>query len=146
MDSTAVSTEKHHRIPRSLLTAHDRLRECAILDGEAIQLALDFEHTCFVHGLSLDLSREELAREIEASVVEVSYGEHRRTIHGADWPRWGRMGGLATLARYGPRWFSLLARRRWRKISPTQFQKEQLVTLASARTVPNTSSRGGRVA
>lgn len=30
---------------------------------------------------------------------------------------WGQLGGLSTYYRYGPSWFSLLAKRRWGKIS-----------------------------
>ena len=36
--------------------------------------------------------------------------------------RWGRLGGLETLALYGPGWFVLLARRRWEKIT-AQFEE-----------------------
>jgi hypothetical protein len=37
--------------------------------------------------------------------------------HADDFGRWGRRGGLATLRRYGTAWFSLLARRRWERIT-----------------------------
>ena len=42
--------------------------------------------------------------------------EHRE-IHAGDLARWGRRRGLATVRCYGTAWFSLLARRRWEKIS-----------------------------
>jgi len=34
--------------------------------------------------------------------------------------RWGRRGGLATLRSYGTSWYSLLARRRWERVSGTE--------------------------
>jgi hypothetical protein len=43
--------------------------------------------------------------------------EKHRLIHEGDWRRWGARGGRETLRRYGPRWFSLMARRRWGRIS-----------------------------
>jgi len=42
--------------------------------------------------------------------------EHCGT-HEADFARWGRRGGLSTLRRYGTAWFSLLARRRWERVT-----------------------------
>jgi hypothetical protein len=35
---------------------------------------------------------------------------------------WGSRGGRETLRRYGPRWFSLLARRRWGRIGPEELE------------------------
>jgi hypothetical protein len=43
-------------------------------------------------------------------------------IHEGDWRRWGARGGRETLRRYGPRWFALLARRRWGRISPEDLE------------------------
>jgi len=48
--------------------------------------------------------------------VELSREEHRDG-HASDFARWGRRGGLVTVRRYGTAWFSLLARRRWERIS-----------------------------
>ena len=113
-----TETEVHHRVPKSLLSLHDRMVECEELDGAALQAWFDFEEECHRRGVSPDLSREELEAAIEDSVVEVTREEHRGTIHAADWPRWGRMGGLRVLELYGPAYFGYLARLRWRRISP----------------------------
>jgi len=115
-----AETEGHHRVPRSLLSLHDRMMACEGLDGAALQAWFDFEGECRRHGVSPDLSREELEAAIEDSVVEVSREEHRGTIHAADWTRWGRMGGLRVLELYGPHYFVALAHRRWRRIAPEE--------------------------
>ena len=118
--AAGAKTEVHHRVPRSLLSAHDRMAEYAELDGAALQAWYDFEEECHRHGVSPDLSRGELEAVIEGATVEVSREEHRGTIHAADWPRWGRMGGLRVLELYGPRYFVALAHRRWRRIAPEE--------------------------
>ncbi len=63
------------------------------------------------------LSREDLAALIESSTREIPTTEHR-TLHqeASDFVRWGRRGGLRTLALYGRPYFSLLARLRWERI------------------------------
>lgn len=111
------ATEVHHRVPRRLLAAHDRMAAREQLDGEALQLWLEYEELLSEFGLDPGLSREELVEAIEASAVAVSCEEHRSRIHAADWARWGREGGHTTLKRYGRAWFGHLARRRWRKIT-----------------------------
>jgi hypothetical protein len=121
--AAGAKTEVHHRVPRSLLSAHDRMTECAELDGAALQAWYDFEEECHRHGVSPDLSRGELEAVIEGSTVEVSREEHRGTIHAADWPRWGRMGGLRVLELYGPRYFVLLALRRHGKVTVQQLRE-----------------------
>jgi hypothetical protein len=109
--------EIHHRVPRHLLGAHDRMQAHVSLDGEALQLWFEYEGLLLEFGLDPDLSREELQEAIESSAVEVTYEEHRSEIHAAEWPRWGRKGGVATLKRYGRGWFACLARRRWGRIT-----------------------------
>ncbi len=121
--AAGAKTEVHHRVPRSLLSAHDRMTGCVELDGAALQAWYDFEEECHRHGVSPDLSREQLEAVIEGSTVEVSCEEHRGTIHAADWPRWGRMGGLRVLELYGPRYFVALAHRRWRRIAPEELAR-----------------------
>jgi hypothetical protein len=111
------ATEIHHRLPRRLLAAYDRMVAREQLDGEALQLWFEYEVLLLEFALDPDISREELERAIEASAVEVTYDEHRYGVHATDWPRWGRKGGLATLGRYGHAWFRHLALRRWRKIT-----------------------------
>ncbi len=112
-----VEMEVHHRIPRSLLSLHDRMMGCQELDGAALQAWFDFEEECYKRGVSPDLSREELRDAIENSTVEISRQEHREKIHKADWPRWGRMGGLKVLELYGATYFRYLARLRWNRIT-----------------------------
>jgi len=108
--------EAHHRVPRCLLRLRDRADAHTELDGEGLQLWLDYEFEALRWGVDPDLSREALAALVEGSGVELDRYEHRE-IHAGDFARWGRLGGLATLRRYGTAWFSLLARRRWEKIS-----------------------------
>ena len=86
------ATEVHHRVPRRLLAAHDRMVAREQLDSEALQLWFEYEELLFEFGLDPDLSREELVEAIESSAVVVSYEEHRSRIHAADWVRWGREG------------------------------------------------------
>lgn len=118
-----AETEVHHRVPRSLLSLHDRMAGHDELDGTALQAWFDFEEGCRRAGVSPDLSREELEAAIEGSTVEVPREEHRGALHAPDWPRWGRMGGLKVLELYGPRYFAALARRRWRRISPEELAR-----------------------
>jgi hypothetical protein len=117
------ATEVHHQVPRRLLAAHDRMRAHTALNGEVLQLWFEYEGLLLEFGLDPDISREELEQAIEASAVEVTYEEHRSEIHSAEWPRWGRKGGLATLERYGRIWFVHLARRRWRKITAAELAR-----------------------
>ncbi len=113
--SPATPTEVHHGIPRCLLRLRDRADAHAELDGEGIQRWLDYECEALRWGVDPDVTRDELAAMIEASTVEMAREEHRAG-HAEDFRRWGRMGGLETLRRYGRPWFAALARRRWGKI------------------------------
>ena len=108
--------ELHHSVPQCLLRLRDRADAHPELDGEGLQLRVDFELEARRFGVYPDLSREELAALIEASTALVSREEHRAG-HESDFVRWGRRGGLATLRRYGTSWFSVLARRRWECLS-----------------------------
>ena len=73
-----------------LLRAYDRLREHPEIDGEGIQLAVEFELHALESGADPDWSRQRLVR-FERS----------------------RKGGLATRARYGKPYYRALARARW---------------------------------
>jgi len=108
--------EAHHRVPRCLLCLRDRADAHTELDGEGLQLWLDYEFEALRWGVDPDVSREGLAALVEGSKMELDRDEHRE-VHAGDFARWGRRGGLATLRRYGTAWFSLLARRRWKKIT-----------------------------
>ena len=76
----------------ALLDAYDRLREHPEIDGEGIELAMEFELLALKAGADPDWSRERLVR------FERSRG-----------------GGLATLARYGRPYYRALAHVRWGK-------------------------------
>jgi hypothetical protein len=52
--------------------------------------------------------------------------EKHRLIHENDWRRWGARGGKETLRRYGSQWFSLLARRRWGRISLEELEASRV--------------------
>ena len=121
--TSAERREIHHRIPRCLLKAHDRGHGPG-LEPEDLQAWFDWEEEAFRYGVDPDVSREELAALIEGSTAELAGKEHR-AFHSAtgDFVRWGRRGGLATLAFYGRPWFSLLGRRRWKKITAAQLEE-----------------------
>ena len=108
--------EVHHRVPLCLLKAFDRARGPG-LEPEDLQAWFDWEEEAFRYGVAPDVSREKLVEVIEGSTVELVGNEHR-ALHGAagDFARWGKLGGLQTLQRYGRPWFALLAKRRWKKV------------------------------
>lgn len=108
--------EVHHGVPRCLLRLRDRADARPELDGEGLQRWLDYEFEALRWGVDPDVSREDLASLVEGSTVVLDRDEHRER-HAGDFARWGRRGGIATLSRYGTAWFSLLAKRRWRKIT-----------------------------
>jgi hypothetical protein len=69
----------------------------------------------------VEISRDDLEALVERSTVVLEREKHR-LIHEGDWKRWGSRGGRETLRRYGPGWFSLLARRRWGCIGPEELE------------------------
>lgn len=106
----------HHRIPRCLLRAYDRGHGPG-LESEDLQAWFDWEEEAFRYGVDPDVSRGDLVALIEGSTVEVAPDDHRASHSAAgDFARWGRLGGLETLRRYGRPWFVLLGRRRWKKV------------------------------
>lgn len=113
----ACRSEVHHRVPRCLLKAWDRGHGPG-LESEDLQAWFDWEEEAFRYGVDPDVSREALAALIETSTIEIAADDHREGHSAAgDFARWGRLGGLETLRRYGRPWFSLLGRRRWGRIS-----------------------------
>ncbi len=88
------------------------------LDGEGLQAWFEWEEA-FRYGVYPDACRSELAPLIEGSAVEISEDQHEAS-HSAlgDFARWGRLGGLETLRRYGRPWFALLGQRRWERVGP----------------------------
>jgi hypothetical protein len=112
-----AAREVHHRVARCVLGLRDRADACADpLSAEGLALWMDYELEVLRFGVDPDVSREELAALIEGSTVEIPSEEHRDG-HAEDFARWGRRGGLVTVRRYGTAWFSLLARRRWERIT-----------------------------
>jgi hypothetical protein len=112
-----MTVQIHHRIPRRLLKVYDRGHGPG-LEPEDLAAWLDREEEALRYGVDPDISRDELAALIEGSTVEIAGDEHR-AVHGAagDFARWGHLGGLETLGRYGRPWFALLGRRRWGRAS-----------------------------
>jgi hypothetical protein len=128
----ACRTEVHHRLPRCLLRSYDRF-VTGELDGEGLQAWWNWEEEAFRYGVDPDVSRVELEALIEASASPVPATTHRSHHLGAgDFARWGRRGGLRTLALYGHGWFALPARRRWKKITTEQLA-EAFVVLCKGR-------------
>jgi hypothetical protein len=116
-----AAMEIHHTIPRCLLRLRDRA-EGATLDGEGIEMWLQYEHEAMRYGVDPDISRDDLAALIDASTVVLERDEHR-SEHVSDFVRWGRRGGCATLERYGRTWFALLALRRWGRVPPAELAR-----------------------
>ncbi len=123
-----VPTEIHHTVPQCLLRLRDRA-DAALLDGEGIELWLEFEYEASRYGLDPDMSCGDLAALIDASCVVMERSEHRAT-HESDFIRWGRRGGLETLRRYGRRWFVLLGRRRHGRITLEELRAGMVPTPA----------------
>ena len=96
------------------------------LDGERVELWLEYEHEAMRYGVDVAISHEDLAELVEVSVVLIDAGGQRR-IHETDFQRWGRRGGIRTLERYGPRWFSWLGRRRHGRATKAELQRARMV-------------------
>ncbi|CAA9419202.1 hypothetical protein AVDCRST_MAG82-1309 [uncultured Rubrobacteraceae bacterium] len=106
----ARAAHVHHGAARSLLSLYDQAAEgfgpWSDFDAEAERWGVDYRVT-----------RDELAAMVDGSVCELPAAEHLRLHWDAgDFARWGRRGGLRTLALYGRPYFSLLARFRWSRV------------------------------
>jgi hypothetical protein len=109
----ACRFEVHHRVPCCLLGYFDRARD-GDLDGTGLQTWFDWEEEAFRYGVDPDISRKELSSLIASSAAKIRATKHSRLHQEASaFVRWGRRGGLRTLALYGRLYFSLLARFRW---------------------------------
>src|SRR5215216_6721209 len=111
--------EVHHAAPRCLISLHEKANGTTSLDREGIQAWLEWEAMRWC--VPVEISRDELEALVDRSTVVLEREKHR-LIHQSDWKRWGARGGRETLRRYGPGWFSLLARRRWGRISPEDLE------------------------
>ena len=99
--ASAGRRELHHRVPRCLLKSYERAQGPG-LEPEDLQAWFDWEEEAFRYGVNPDLSREDLVRLIEISTVELAREVHRAGhTEAGDFARWGRLGGLETLRRYG---------------------------------------------
>jgi hypothetical protein len=121
MIKPAAALEVHHRIPRCLLTLHERANGASPWDAAGVELWLEYEHEAARYGVDVAMSREDLAAMVEASTVLLPVEEHRRG-HESDFVRWGRRGGMRTLEKYGHAWFALLGRRRHGRATKAQLR------------------------
>lgn len=109
-----IAPERHHAAPRCLLRLHDAAQEEIRLAGVGVWV--EFEAEARRWSVEVEISRDDLA-ELVASSTEILDRERHRLLHESDWRRWGRRGGRETVRRYGTSWMSLLALRRWGRIT-----------------------------
>jgi hypothetical protein len=69
----------------------------------------------------VEIDRSDLEALGAASEVVLEREKHQ-LLHESDWRRWGSRGGRETLRRYGPKWFVLLALRRWDQITAAELE------------------------
>jgi hypothetical protein len=112
----AREPESHHAAPRCLLPLHEKANGTS-LNGEGIQAWVEWEMEAMRWRVPVEISRDDLKRLVETSEVVLERERHR-LLHQNDWQRWGSRGGRETLRRYGAEWFSLLALRRWGRMTP----------------------------
>ena len=79
-----------------------------------------------LEGVPVEISRDDLRALVEASEVVLERESHR-LVHEGDWRRWGARGGKETLRRYGTDWFSLLALRRWGRITASELEAARVI-------------------
>ena len=125
MDEPSVTREAHHAAPRCLISLHEKANIATNLDGEGIQAWLEWEWEATRWRVPVEISRADLEALVARSTVVLEREKHR-LIHEGDWKRWGARGGRETLRRYGPGWFSLLARRRWGRIGPGELEAARM--------------------
>jgi len=118
--------EVHHAAPRCLLTLHEKANGTAELDGVAIQAWVEWELEAMRWRVPVEISSDDLRALVEASEVVLEREPHR-LVHEDDWRRWGSRGGRETLRRYGTDWFSLLALRRWGRITASELEAARVI-------------------
>ena len=100
----------HHGVARCLLSLYEAAAEGLLEWAE-------FDREAGRWGVDPRIAREDLEAVIEGYARELPATEHRRLHRDAgDFARWGRRGGLKTLALYGRPYFALLARLRWGRV------------------------------
>jgi hypothetical protein len=122
----AREPEVHHAAPRCLLSLHERANGITSLDGEAIQAWVEWELEAMRWRVPVEISRDDLRALVETSEVVLEKEVHR-LVHEGDWRRWGSRGGRETLRRYGADWFSLLALRRWGRITASELEAARVI-------------------
>src|SRR5215212_11227115 len=121
----AREPEVHHAAPRCLLSLHERANGTS-LTGEGIQAWVEWELEAMRWRVPVEISRDDLRALVEVSEVVLEQQKHR-LLHEGDWRRWGSRGGKETLRRYGTDWFSLLALRRWGRITPSELEAARII-------------------
>ena len=122
----AHNPEVHHAAPRCLLSLHERANGTTSLDGEGIQAWVEWELEAMRWRVPVEISADDLRALVEVSEVVLEREVHR-LVHEGDWRRWGSRGGRETLRRYGADWFSLLALRRWGRITPSELEAARII-------------------
>ncbi len=74
----ASRQEIHHSIPSCLLRLMDRADARPVLDGEGLQLWLEYELEALRYGVAPDISRVDLAVLVEGSMVPLPPRPARR--------------------------------------------------------------------
>jgi hypothetical protein len=113
--------EFHHAAPRCLLGLHKKANSTTTLDGQGIQAWLEWEWEAMRWRIPVEITRADLEELVERS-GELLDRERHRIVHQSDWRRWGSRGGRETFRRYGSEWFSLLALKRWGRITASELE------------------------
>jgi hypothetical protein len=113
--------EIHHAAPRCLLGLHEKANSTTSLDGHGIQAWLEWEWEAIRWRVPVEISRADLEELVQRS-GELLDRERHRILHERDWRRWGSRGGRETFRRYGSGWFSLLALKRWGRITASELE------------------------
>ncbi len=121
----ARNLEAHHAVARCLLRLHERANGAA-LDGEGIQAWLEWEWEAMRWCVPVEISRAELEDLVERN-AELLDRERHRLLHQSDWQRWGSRGGRETVRRYGNSWMSLLALKRWGRITAAELEAARVL-------------------
>jgi hypothetical protein len=121
----AREPEVHHVAPRCLFSLYERANGTTTLDGERIQVWVEWELEAMRWRCPWRSPATTWAL-VEASEVVLERESHR-LVHERDWRRWGSRGGRETLRRYGTDWFSLLALRRWGRITATELEAARVL-------------------
>jgi hypothetical protein len=122
----AREPEVHHVAPRCLFSLYERANGTTTLNGEGIQAWVEWELKAMRWRVPVEISSDDLRALVEASEVVLERESHR-LVHERDWRRWGTRGGRETLRRYGTDWFSLLALRRWGRITATELEAARVL-------------------